>query len=81
MRENFDADGNGLLSLAEREAVTEIDVEREQIHDDSDPGICSLKGVEYFSKLEKLNCHNNSLTSLNVRRNTEYPILIVLRIC
>ncbi|KAK3604987.1 hypothetical protein CHS0354_000652 [Potamilus streckersoni] len=32
-------------------------------------GISSLKGIEYFVKLEELNCYQNKLTSLDVSKN------------
>ncbi|GEM_PF-1486321 len=46
--ESFDTDQNGKLSLAELQAVTEINVAK--------MGIGDLKGVEFFTKLEKLDC-------------------------
>ncbi len=60
--ENFDSDGDGNLSESEIASVGSIDV--------NDKGITSLKGVEYFTGLEKLYCHNNQLTSLDVGKNT-----------
>ena len=38
-------------------------------------GIKSLKGIEFFTKLQKLNCCNNKLTSLDVSKNTELVTL------
>ena len=58
----FDKDGNGVLTPAERYAVTEIDV--------NDKNITSLKGIEFFPNLKKLNCGHNRLTSLDVSENT-----------
>ena len=58
----FDKDGNGVLTPAERYAVTEIDV--------NDKNITSLKGIEFFPNLKKLNCGHNRLTSLDVSQNT-----------
>lgn len=52
----FDLDGNGSLSLAEREAVTEIDVRNK--------GIQSLEGIGAFPNLTRLNCIGNALTQL-----------------
>ena len=34
-------------------------------------GITNLKGIEYFTKITKLQCHDNQLTSLNLSNNTE----------
>ena len=64
----FDIIGNGGLGdnkliPAERNKVKEIDV--------SGKGITTLEGIQYFSKLEKLNCINNQLTSLDLQYNTE----------
>lgn len=56
--ENCDKDGNGELSMSEREAVLSINV--------SDKGISNLKGLGYFYKLYSLNCSHNELTELDV---------------
>ena len=63
----FDKDGNGVLTPAERYAVTEIDV--------NSKNITSLKGIEFFPNLKKLNCGHNRLTSLDVSKNTELTYL------
>ena len=63
----FDTDNNGILSQAELDAVTEIDVKEK--------GITDLKGIEYFTKLEKLDCQKNQLTALDVSHNTELTYL------
>ena len=67
--ENFDTNVNntGRLTEAEAEAVKEIAV--------SEKGITSLKGVEYFTKLEKLYCESNQLTALDVSKNTSLTLL------
>ena len=59
----FDTDNDGFLDAAEREAVTEIDVDAKSI--------TSLKGIEFFPNLEKLDCNNNRLTELDVSKNTK----------
>ena len=64
----FDKDGNGVLTPAERYAVTEIDV--------NDKNITSLKGIEFFPNLKKLNCGHNRLTSLDVSENTVLQELV-----
>ncbi len=68
--DNFDKNINnkGRLTEAEANAVKEIAV--------SEKGITSLKGVEYFTKLEKLDCSINPLTELDVTHNTELKELI-----
>ena len=58
---NFD-DGDGILSDTEISAVTAINV--------NGKGIKSLKGIEYFTALTKLDCYNNFLTELDVTQNT-----------
>ena len=64
----FDKDGNGVLTPAERYAVTEIDV--------NDKNITSLKGIEFFPNLKKLNCGHNRLTKLDVSENTVLQELV-----
>ena len=65
--ENFDTDGNGVLSGAEMLAVTSINVSGTA----EEPGeITSLKGIEYFTSLRSLGCQYNQLTSLDLSRNT-----------
>lgn len=59
----YDKDSNGSLSLSERENVTWIQCK--------DKGIGSLEGIKYFSKLAKLECNNNNLTTLDLSENTQ----------
>ena len=71
LSENVDTDGNGVLSVEERDNHPIISV--------ANRGITTLKGIEYFpnlknlscsknplDKLQRLNCANNQLTSLVV---------------
>ena len=58
----FDKDGNGVLTPAERYAVTEIDVENKYIS--------NLSGLQFFPNLKVLNCSHNRLTKLDVSKNT-----------
>lgn len=60
--ENCDTDKNGILSDKEIAAADEIHCAERWIKD--------LKGIEYFTALEKLYCHNNQLTELDVSKNT-----------
>ena len=53
-----DTNDDGKLSLEERLARKNIYVAEE--------GIATLKGIEYFSNLEGLNCHNNDIEELDV---------------
>ena len=55
---NIDRDENGYLSDEEIVATREINVSEMEIE--------SLKGIEYFKKLEELSCFINQLTSLDV---------------
>ena len=61
--EQIDADHNGSLSVAEQQAVKVIRF--------SGQDALSLKGIEYFTKLEDLYCSGNKLTSLNLWNNPE----------
>ena len=54
----FDLDGNGVLSQAELDAVTEISV--------NEMNISSLVGVKNFRNLIRLYCGKNNLTTLDV---------------
>ncbi|MBR3058129.1 MAG: DUF4214 domain-containing protein [Clostridiales bacterium] len=59
--EKIDEDGDGVLSQKEITATSRIDV--------AGKNISSLKGIEYFDRLEWLCCNNNSLTSLDLSQN------------
>ncbi len=61
--DHFDTDHDGILSDSERKSVTEIDCRESSISD--------LKGIEYFSELNYLDCAYNQLTCLDVSRNTQ----------
>ena len=65
--DNCDFNSNGFLSADEVAHVLWIDCSPEY-HDD--PKISSLKGIEYFSDLGYLDCSWNSLTSLDVSKNS-----------
>lgn len=59
----INTNGDNVLSQNELDAVTEISVRNKAITD--------LKGVEYFTKLTKLYCHENKLKTLDLSKNTE----------
>ena len=59
---DFDTDANGSLSESEINAVTAIYAAEMNISD--------LTGIEYFTKLEKLYCWSNQLTTLDLSKNT-----------
>lgn len=67
VEENFDKNGDKILSRSEAAAVTEIKVAAK--------GIRSLDGISVFTKLKKLDCAGNSLTSLVLTANTELEFL------
>lgn len=58
-----DKDGDGTLSQAELDGVTEFYVAYANIKD--------LTGIELFPNLDKLDCKNNNLTRLDVSKNTK----------
>ena len=60
---NFDTNKDGVVSKIEAQSVTTIDVSYEDIQ--------SLKGIELFPNITTLYCIENSLTSLDVSKNTE----------
>ena len=62
--ENFDKDGDGEISMAEANDVTEVTVNPEIV--------ASLKGIEYFKNLQSLTCRLNwhsSSTDANGKRH------------
>ena len=61
--QNFDTDKDGNISNREAEKVTKIVCE-------DNFNITSLKGIEYFTALTRLECGRNQLTSLDVSKNT-----------
>ncbi len=63
----FDKDNNGELSVAELGAVAFMDCSNKEISD--------LTGIQYFTKLDTLNCNNNKLTSLNLSNHKSLQYL------
>ncbi len=59
--DNFDTDGNGFLS--------ELEIARQDSINVFNENITTLKGIEFFTSLKKLNCGNNQLTDLDVSKN------------
>ncbi len=58
IKANIDSNSDGILSVDEAEAVTEIDVHGQEIND--------LFGIGFFRKLTNLYCQDNALTSLDL---------------
>ena len=63
----FDADGDGVLSVEERQAVTALDISRRDVG--------TAVGIELFENLAVLNCSGNLLTELDLSGN---PALVRL---
>lgn len=68
VQNHIDSDENGVLDEAEIRACVEIDC--------SGLGIANLTGIEIFSNLEKLDCSNNNISSLDISQNTALTQLI-----
>ena len=66
-KENFDTDGNGVISDEEIAGVTEIDC--------SNQGLISLDGIDRFTNLQSLQCENNRLTAIDISKNTQLRTL------
>ncbi len=58
---DIDADEDGFLSSDEISAVTSMDISGRQIYD--------LSGIEVFTALEELDCHNNSISYIDLSQN------------
>ena len=58
---SFDKDSNGILSQEELDEVKEIDV--------AGLNIRSLSGIKHFTKLNKLNCSNTKIETVNLNDN------------
>lgn len=69
---NIDTDKNGYLSIAERNAVTQINCSGTK---DAPVDLQTLKGVEYFYNLTSLYCVYDKLTALDVSGNTKLELL------
>lgn len=67
LSENVDTDGDGALSVEERDNHPIISV--------ANRGITSLKGIEYFPNLKNLSCSKNPLDKLDVSTLTELTSL------
>jgi Leucine-rich repeat (LRR) protein len=81
---NFDTNNDDVLSKAEIEAVTEIDISHggngayynlganydDGLYEDYDE-LTSLKGIEVFTNLEVLNCSYNDIYTLDLSSNTK----------
>ena len=64
---NTDYGRDGVLTAAEIEGVTSMDLYNKKIS--------SLKGIEYFTALTELDCVYNQLTALDISKNTALTVL------
>ena len=71
--DKFDKDGDGVLSAEEIETVTEMTLFDHISH--SKIEVSDLKGIEYFTSLELLDCHTQNLKELDLSRNTSLKAL------
>lgn len=62
---------NYLLTLFPKGYITSADVANTTTLDVSDKSISSLTGIAFFTALTNLDCSGNTLTSLNVTKNTQ----------
>jgi hypothetical protein len=67
VQSKFDTNGDCILSKNEIAAAVKLDC--------SKCGITSLKGIEYLTALQALNCSNNSIVALNLSHNKELKTL------
>ena len=69
----YDKDDDGVLSTEEIAAVTEMTLFDYISH--SKIEVSDLKGIEYFTNLELLDCHTQNLKELDLSRNTSLKAL------
>lgn len=69
IKARYDVDKDGALSYGERTGVTSIFIPDEQI--------CDLSGIEYFPAVESLGLYGNTLTFVDLSRNTALKYLDV----
>ncbi len=71
--DKFDKDGDGVLSAEEIETVTEITLFDHISH--SKIEVSDLKGIEYFTSLELLDCQTQNIKELDLSQNTSLKYL------
>lgn len=67
VNEKLDQNKDSILSNTEINNINSIDIQNNNIH--------SLKGIQFFTLLESLNCNNNNLTTLDLSKNTALKFL------
>lgn len=66
VKENIDTNKDGYLSIVEREAVKELDL---NTPDNENSKYQNLVGIKYFPDLQKLTCTGNEISELNLSEN------------
>ena len=64
-----------IQSLYQKMYITESEVNARTVMDARSKGLTSLRGVGYFPQLKTLYCQNNSLTELDLSKNTALTTL------
>lgn len=67
VKEQFDTDKNGTLSLEEIKAAATIDIRDEDLK--------SVKGIEYFSELQQFTGHADELKTVDLRKNKKLRLV------
>jgi len=68
IEQGVDTDGDSLISYAEAEGISSLNVQNKKIS--------NLAGIEAFVNLITLNCTSNQLTSLDISKNTSLKVLL-----
>ncbi len=66
--DSFDTDQDGVLSSVEISNITNVSLSAQA-------GIASLKGIEFLSELQVLDCRNTSISELDVSQNSNLQSL------
>ena len=92
IKDNLDEDTDGVLSQTEIDQITHINIpykeakiewhwyyyNKKYLHEHPvGTGIKSVKGIEFFTNLENLDCKGNGLTSIDVSQNKKLKELIL----
>jgi len=85
VEKGVDTDGDGLISRAEAEMVTNLDVSQELLGCGSQAGpcpipisagsICSLVGIEHFTNLDSLDCSGNHIDNIDLLYNVNLKFI------
>lgn len=67
---NYDADGDGVISVSEAEGVVEIDVSN------MNPAVSSLSGINALVNLRTLKCSGNEIASIDLSGNKKVKTVV-----